>query len=65
MDIRDKDDSADKWICPHCGDSNAFIIEDAVLKDNYREILCGCMYCDEMYIRQYKYEKTIKLVRTE
>ena len=63
MDTKDKDNSTDKWKCPHCGNESAVIVEDAVLKDDWREILCGCMQCDEMYIRRYKYEETIKLVR--
>jgi len=61
----DKDDSTDKWECPFCGSIGAVIIEESVLKDDWKEILCGCTKCDEMYIRKYKYVKTVKLVRTQ
>ena len=64
METRDKDNSADIWICPHCGSQRgATIIEDSVLKDDWREILCGCLDCDELFIRKYKFIETIKLIR--
>ena len=59
----DKDNSTEKWECPFCGNEGAIIIEEAVLKNDWKEILCGCTECDEMYIRRYKYEETIKLIR--
>lgn len=63
--IREKDNATDIWKCPFCGHDGAVIIEDAILKDDFKEILCGCLSCDEMYIRKYKYVETIKLVRTK
>jgi len=61
----DKDNTTDKWQCPFCKNKSSVIIEEAVLKDDWKEILCGCMECNEMYIRKYKYVETIKLVRIE
>lgn len=49
----EKDNSTDNWACPFCGHGGAIIIEDGVLKNDWREILCGCLKCDEMYIREY------------
>lgn len=63
MSTKDKDDSTDNWECPHCGNPCAMIVEDAVLEDDWREILCSCTQCYGMYIRRYKYVETIKLVR--
>jgi hypothetical protein len=63
--MTDKDNTTDKWECPFCKNRSAIIIEDAVLKNDWKEILCGCTKCDEMYIRKYKYIETIKLVRTK
>lgn len=62
-EIQEKDGTSDQWICPFCGHESSIIINDAVLKNDCREILCGCLKCDEMYIRQYKLEKIIKLIR--
>ena len=64
MIMNDKDNSVDKWECPFCEYKGAIIIEEAVLKNDWKEILCGCTMCDEMYIRKYKYVETIKLVRS-
>ena len=62
--MTDKDNSTDAWVCPHCNSKRgANIIEESVLKDDWKEILCGCLDCDELYIRRYKYEETIKLIR--
>jgi len=61
--MTDKDNTTDNWKCPFCGHEGAFIIKDAVLKNDWKELLCGCMQCNEMYIRKYKYIETIKLVR--
>jgi len=62
--MKDIDNLTESWICPHCNkDSGAYIIEDSVLKDDFKEILCGCLDCNELFIRQYKYEQTIKLTR--
>lgn len=65
--IHDKDESTfEKWICPHCSENGgATIIDDAVLKNHFREILCACMKCSEMYIRKYIHVETIRLVRTD
>jgi len=62
-EIIDKDNSADEWECPFCKYGGAYIIEETVLKNDWKEILCGCLECNEMYIREYKYVKTIKLIR--
>ena len=59
----DKDDTTDAWKCPYCGEERVYIIEDAVLKDDYKEILCGCLACNELFIRQYKFVKIILLNR--
>lgn len=61
--IIDRDNTTDKWECPHCGHPNAYIIEEAVLKNDWKEIMCGCLECNEMYIREYKFVKIIKLIR--
>ena len=63
--MTDKDNTTDKWECPFCGNESAVIIEDAVLKNDWKEILCGCGKCDEMYIRRYQFVETIKLVRSK
>jgi len=64
MDTKDKNNSTDIWICPHCGSQKgATIIEDSVLKDDFREILCGCLDCDELFIRVYQFVEVIKLNR--
>jgi mannose/fructose/N-acetylgalactosamine-specific phosphotransferase system component IIB len=60
----DNDNSCDSFVCPFCGDSGASIIQDAVLKDDFKEILCSCTKCQEMYIRKYQFQETIKLIRT-
>lgn len=54
----------DEWVCPHCKARGSFsIIHDAIVKDDFREILCGCMECDGLLIRRYKYVDTIRLDR--
>ena len=64
--ILDKDNSTKRWHCPHCGKlESSVIINEAVLKTDFEEILCGCEYCGGVYIRQYRYVKTIKLNREE
>ena len=61
----DKDNSEDKWECPFCKNTGAVIIEEAVLKNDWKEIMCACDKCNELYIRKYKYVETIKLMRTK
>ncbi len=62
--ITEKENATDKWICPHCEKEGVFhIIEDAILKDDWREILCGCGNCDELFIRKYKFVEVVKLER--
>ena len=65
--ISENDDkTTDKWICPHCkNEMSCNIVQDQVVRDDFREILCECMRCENMFIRQYKYVKSIKLVRKE
>lgn len=64
MTLTEKDNSTDRWICPHCKKEGVFhIIEDAVLKDDFKEILCGCMQCNELFIRKYKLVEIVKLER--
>lgn len=65
MNTFDNDNTQDMWECPHCKHNHALIIQDSVLKNDYREILCGCYNCEELFIRQYKFEKIIKLTRNE
>jgi len=65
MNTVDKDNSTDIWVCPHCRKvGEIMIIEDSVVKDDWKEILCGCLSCDELFIRRYKYVETIKLIRS-
>ena len=61
----DRDDSAPRWECPFCSHTGATIIDQAVMQDDWKEILCECFKCKEMYIRKYKFVKTIKLIRQE
>ena len=59
-----KEGAYEEWKCPHCGAvSQSTIIEEAVLKDDWKELLCGCFDCEELYIRRYKFVETVKLVR--
>lgn len=53
------------WDCPYCGNSNMSIVRDGVLKDDFKEILVGCMKCNEMFIRVYKFVETIPLIRRD
>lgn len=59
--MRDLD--SDNWICPYCGAMRCIIIENAVLKNDWEEILCGCLDCNELYIRKYQFIETVKLMR--
>ena len=61
--MRDVDNSEDSWLCPFCGYGGAVIIDDAVLKDDFKEIMCACDSCEELFIRKYKFVESIKLVR--
>lgn len=64
MGITLKENSDNEWVCPHCGHKGTIhIIDDAVLKDDFREILCGCLICNELFIRKYKFVENIKLNR--
>lgn len=62
--ITEKEESTDKWVCPHCKKKGSFhIIDDAVLENDWREILCSCFQCKKLFIRKYKFVEIIKLER--